>query len=49
MMPMKEVAKKLKDSGVDVSKIPLEKAIEYYKESRKLERKRSSKIQTSHA
>ena len=45
--PMKQLAKKLKDSGVDTSKIDLEKAIEYYEEGRKLEWKRLSTTQTS--
>ncbi len=37
VVPMKNLAKKLKDSGVDTSSIDLEKAIKYYKEGRKLE------------
>ena len=41
-VPMKKIAKKLKNSGVDTSKIDLEKAIKYYEESKKLERERLS-------
>ncbi|HKM60755.1 MAG TPA: hypothetical protein VJY36_07790 [Candidatus Bathyarchaeia archaeon] len=37
VVPMKKLAKKLKDSGVDTSSIDLEKAIKYYEEGRKLE------------
>jgi hypothetical protein len=47
MMPMKEVSKKMKEKGIDTSKIPLEKAIRYYEEGSKLERKRLSTTQTS--
>jgi len=47
VVPMKKIAEKLKDSGVDVSKIDLEKAIKYYEEGRKLEWKRLSTTQTS--
>ena len=47
VVPMRKLAKKLKDSGVDVSSIDLDKAIEYYEEGRKLEWKRLSTIQTS--
>ena len=36
-VPMKKLAKKLKDSGVDISSIDLEKAIKYYEEGKKLE------------
>ena len=36
-VPMKKLAKKLKDSGVDTSSIDLEKAIKYYGEGEKLE------------
>jgi uncharacterized UPF0146 family protein len=36
-VPMKKLAKTLKDSGVDISNIDLEKAIKYYKEGSKLE------------
>lgn len=46
-VPMKKLVKKLKDSGVDVSTVDLEKAIEYYEEGRKLEWKRLSTTQTS--
>jgi len=45
-MPMKEVAKKLREKGIDTSKIPLEEAIKYYEEGRKLEWKRLSTTQT---
>jgi len=34
---MKELAKKMKSSGIDVSKIDLEAAAKYYEESRKEE------------
>ncbi len=47
VVPMKKLAKKMKDSGVDVSSIDLEKAIKYYEEGRKLEWKRLSTTQTS--
>ena len=47
VVPMKKIAEKLKDSGVDVSKIDLEKAIKYYEDGRKLEWKRLSTTQTS--
>jgi hypothetical protein len=47
VVPMRKLAKKLKDTGVDVSSIDLEKAIEYYEEGRKLEWKRLSTTQTS--
>ena len=46
-VPMKKLAKKLKDSGVDTSSIDLEKAIKYYEEGRKLEWKRLSSTQTN--
>jgi hypothetical protein len=46
-VPMKKLAKKLKDSGVDISSIDLEKAIKYYEESKKLEWKRLSTTQTN--
>jgi hypothetical protein len=46
-VPMKQLVKKLKDAGVDVSTVSLNKAIEYYEEGRKLERERLSTIQTS--
>jgi hypothetical protein len=44
--PMKKLAKKLKKSGVDTSKISLEQAAEFYIESKKLECKRLSMILT---
>lgn len=47
VVPMRKLAKKLKDSGVDISSIDLDKAIEYYEEGRKLEWKRLSTTQTS--
>ena len=47
VMPMKKLAKKLKDSGIDTSKIDLDSAIKYYEEGRKLEWKRLSTTQTS--
>ncbi len=47
VVPMRKLAKKLKDTGADVSSIDLEKAIEYYEEGRKLEWKRLSTTQTS--
>ena len=37
VVPMKKLAEKLKDSGVDTSSIDLEKAIKYCEEGRKLE------------
>gem|GEM_PF-6380396 len=43
---MKKLAKKLKKSGVDTSKISLEQAAEFYIESKKLECKRLSMILT---
>jgi hypothetical protein len=46
-VPMEKLSKKLKDSGLDVSTIELEKAIKYYEEGRKLEWKRLSTKQTS--
>ena len=47
VVPMKKLAKKLQDSGVNISSIDLEKAIKYYEEGRKLEWKRLSTTQTS--
>ena len=41
------LSQKLKEEGADVSTIDLDKAIEYYEEGRKLERKRLSMIQAS--
>ena len=46
-IPMKKLAKKLQDSGVDISSIDLEKAIAGYEEGRKQEWKRLSTTQTS--
>jgi hypothetical protein len=45
-IPMKKLSKRLKDSGIDVSKIDLEKAVEYSQEGRKLEWNRLSTTQT---
>ena len=47
VVPMKKLAKKLQDLGVDISSINLEQAIKYYEEGRKLEWKRLSTTQTS--
>jgi Arc/MetJ-type ribon-helix-helix transcriptional regulator len=47
VVPMKKLAKKLQDSGVDISSINLEQATKYYEEGRKLEWKRLSTTQTS--
>lgn len=47
VVPMKKLAQKLQNSGVDISSIDLEKAIKYYEEGRKLEWKRLSTTQTS--
>ena len=47
VIPMKQLAKKLKEVGVDTSKISVDKAIQYYQEGRKLEWKRLSTTQTS--
>ena len=41
------LSRKLKEKGADLSNIDLDKAIEYYEEGRKLERKRLSMIQAS--
>jgi len=46
-LPMKKLAKNMKDSGVDISSINLEKAIKCYEEGRKLEWKRLSTTPTS--
>lgn len=46
-VPMKKLAKKLKDSGVDTSSIDLEKAIKYYEEGGKLAWKRLSTTETN--
>jgi hypothetical protein len=42
-----KLAQKLKEAGLDVSNIDLDKAIEWYEEGRLLERKRLSMIQAS--
>ena len=42
-----KLSQKLKEKCIDVSAIDLDKAIEYYEEGRKLERKRLSMIQAS--
>jgi metal-responsive CopG/Arc/MetJ family transcriptional regulator len=47
VVPMETLAKRMKERGVDVSKIDLEKAIKYYEEGRKLGRKRLSMIQAN--
>jgi hypothetical protein len=41
------LSKKLKEKCIDVSTIDLDKAIEYYEEGRRLQRKRLSMIQAS--
>ncbi len=46
-VPMKKLAKKLKDSGIEISNIDLETAIEFSEEGRKLEWKRLSTTQTN--
>lgn len=46
-IPMKKLAKKLEDSGVDISGIDLDKAIAGFEEARKLEWKRLSSAQKS--
>jgi len=47
VIPMKTLAKRMKEKGMDVSKIDLEQAIKYYEEGRKLGRKRLSMIQAN--
>ncbi len=47
VVPMKKLARKLKDAGVDTSKIDLEKSMKYYEEGRKLEWKRLSTTRTN--
>jgi hypothetical protein len=47
VVPMKQLAKKLKATGIDTSKISLEQAIEFYEEGKKLEWKRLSTTQTN--
>ena len=47
VVPIEKLAQKLKEAGHDVSSIDLDKAIEWYEEGRKLERKRLSMIQAS--
>ncbi len=47
LISAEKLSRKLKEKGIDVSSINLDKAIEYYKEGRKLERKRLSMIQAS--
>jgi hypothetical protein len=44
---MKNLSKKMRESGVDVSKIDLDEAIRVYEEGRKLEWKRLSMIQSA--
>jgi len=41
------LSRKLKEKGIDVSEIDLDKAIKFYEEGRKLERKRLSTIQAN--
>ena len=41
------LVRKLKEKGIDVSEIDLDKAIKFYEEGRKLERKRLSTIQAN--
>lgn len=47
VVPIEKLAEELKDSGIDISTLDLDKAIEYYEEGRKLSRKRLSMIQAS--
>jgi hypothetical protein len=47
VIPMKTLAKRMKEKGVDASNIDLEKAIKYYEEGRKLGRKRLSTIRAN--
>jgi metal-responsive CopG/Arc/MetJ family transcriptional regulator len=47
VVPSEKLAAMLKDSNLDVSNVNLERAVEYYEEGRKLERKRLSTTQTS--
>jgi hypothetical protein len=47
VVSMKKLSKKMKDSGFDISNIDLDKAIQYYEKSQKIEEKRLSTTQTS--
>jgi hypothetical protein len=47
VLPMKELAKKQRSLGNNVSTVNIVKAIEYYEKGRKLEWKRLSTTQTS--
>ena len=47
VVPVEKLAQKLRERGQDVSDIDLDKAIEWYEEGRKLERKRLSMIQAN--
>ncbi len=47
VVPMKTLAKRMREKGVHVSKIDLQKAIKHYKEGRELGRKRLSTIQAN--
>jgi predicted CopG family antitoxin len=47
VIPAETLARKLGEKDLDVSKIDLDKAVAYYEEGRKLERKRLSMIQAS--
>jgi hypothetical protein len=47
VVPIEKLAEELKDAGIDISTLDLDKAIEYYEEGRKLGRKRLSMIRAS--
>jgi predicted amidophosphoribosyltransferase len=47
VVPMKTLAKRMKEKGFDPSEIDLEQAIKFYEEGRKLARKRLSTIQAN--
>ena len=47
VVSIEKLAEELKDAGIDVATVDLDKAIEYYEEGRKLGRKRLSMIQAS--
>jgi hypothetical protein len=46
VLPMKQLAKKLKDSGIGISEISLEQATDFYEASKTLEWTRLFAIQT---
>ena len=46
-VPVEKLAKKLKDTGIDIADIDLEKAIEYYEEGHRKEKKKLSEIRAS--